>query len=536
MDHFRASTLSSISAISDYHHEIVHLQNHAHRFSRQLDRRRGHQQRLDHVLAVHVGNVSLLDVDAGPNGALRVRLPQLRHNLYGLQPSILRQRVRYDLQRVRVRLEAVRVHARRFQRELPQTQRRLRLGRPAAGDQVPLLHQRANHALGIVDGAIGLGQHQLVRPSEQHRRGASGIGHAHELDHLVPGSGEDDVSHVLGTAKLLGRQGVHVGNRRASQGATDELYVGPLDVRHDQNAHLGQEVQAQFVVGIAKDALLDEHDVGPALLDLFAHVEDVLALVAQDTIHGGVVAHDDVVVHVSLGSGKAELNQSNLGILDLTGPTRRLGGALVEHQAGHELGIIHGPSQLLHHPNVPQIHIDGIAGIVSQYPQHGIHGQRCQQVAVLRHHLRRQAGLHGMNERLAIVHVHRLGRLLEQLGALFGGLVEAGGDHGGVDALAEQSGAGVEEGAGEDDHGGGAVAGLDVLGLGAFHEHLGGGVEDVHFGEDGGAVVGDEDLAGGELHELVHSAGSQGGADGSSNSLGRNDIRNSNILSLASFL
>jgi len=39
------------------------------------------------------------------------------------------------------------------------------------------------------------------------------------------------------------------------------------------------------------------------------------------------------------------------------------------------------------------------------------------------------------------------------------------------------------------------VSGLDVLGLAELHQHLGGGMNDVHLVEDGGAVVRDRHLA-----------------------------------------
>jgi hypothetical protein len=64
----------------------------------------------------------------------------------------------------------------------------------------------------------------------------------------------------------------------------------------------------------------------------------------------------------------------------------------------------------------------------------------------------------------------------------------------------------LEELAGEEDHGGGAVSDLVVLGLGDVDQGLGGGVDHVQHLEDRGAVVGDDRVAV-ELDELVHSPG-----------------------------
>lgn len=83
--------------------------------------------------------------------------------------------------------------------------------------------------------------------------------------------------------------------------------------------------------------------------------------------------------------------------------------------------------------------------------------------------------------------------------------MECIGDDGGVDAVGEEEEALFEECAGDDDDGGGAVTGGGVLRLGELDEHLGGGLEDLHLVEDGGTVVGDDDLVGGGGDHLVHA-------------------------------
>lgn len=45
---------------------------------------------------------------------------------------------------------------------------------------------------------------------------------------------------------------------------------------------------------------------------LLAEAEDVLALFSQDAVHGGVVGHHDVVLHVRLGRREAELDETHL--------------------------------------------------------------------------------------------------------------------------------------------------------------------------------------------------------------------------------
>lgn len=440
--------------------------------------------------------------------------PQFRHNLNGLHAGILREREGHHLKGLGKGLHAVRVHPRHPHGGILEAEAGLDLGRAAAGDEGALLDQAPNDALRVVDGAVGLLQHQVVGSAEEDRHGLAGILDAGELDHLVAAAGHDDVADVVGRAELVGRHGIGMGDGSAAQGAADEFDVGAFNVGDDQNAHLGQKVQTEFVVGISQDTLLDQHDICAAFLDLLALTQNVLALVAKDAVHGGVVGNDDVVVHVGLGGREAELNQGNLGLGDLGGSPGALGAALGKDQTVDQFGIVDGSAHLLDHANVAQVDVGGRRGIVAEEAEDGIDGDGGEEVGVLRHDLGGEAGVDGRDEGVAVGQVDGAGHVAHGRGGEVGGLHEGRGDGRGVDALGQQGRAGVEEGPGHDDDGGGAVAGLNVLRLGQFDEHLGGRVEDVHFGEDGGTVVADEDLAVGHLHQLVHPAGSQGGADG----------------------
>lgn len=56
----------------------------------------------------------------------------------------------------------------------------------------------------------------------------------------------------------------------------------------------------------------------------------------------------------------------------------------------------------------------------------------------------------------------------------------------------------------QDDHRGGAIADLVILGLADVHQHLGGGVVNIHRLQDGGAIVGHGKLlAAHALEDLV---------------------------------
>ncbi len=109
-----------------------------------------------------------------------------------------------------------------------------------------------------------------------------------------------------------------MGDGGATKRATNKFNIGVLIVRDDNYTHLCKEVQTQFVVHVTEDALLYEHDVRATLLDLLAHVEDVLPLVAEYAIHGRVVGNDDTVFHVGLGLREEESRCTGVWDIDKT--------------------------------------------------------------------------------------------------------------------------------------------------------------------------------------------------------------------------
>ena len=52
-----------------------------------------------------------------------------------------------------------------------------------------------------------------------------------------------------------------------------------------------------------------------------------------------------------------ELNETDLGLLDVRGPTGRLDDRLVQDDAGRQLGIIDRAADFLHDPDVAQIDV-----------------------------------------------------------------------------------------------------------------------------------------------------------------------------------
>mmetsp|Transcript_37990 Transcript_37990/g.82658 ORF Transcript_37990/g.82658 Transcript_37990/m.82658 type:complete len:307 (+) Transcript_37990:263-1183(+) len=301
-------------------------------------------------------------------------LPQLGNDINGLHTSIFRKSEWDNLERLRKCLHTVRIHPRHFHGGILESEASLNLRRATSGNQRALLDQTPNDALRIVDRSVGFLENEVVRATEQDRHGMARILHPGELDDLVPASGHDYVADVFGAPQLIGRHTVGMSDGGTTQSSADEFDVGTFNVGYHQNAHLGQKVQRKFVVGISKDRLLDENYIGTALFDLLALAEDVLPLVAENTVHGGIVTNHDIVVHVGLGRRQAELNEGNLGIGNLGRSAGALGAALVENKSVYQLGIINRTSHLLDHAYVPKVDVGRRIPAIAQETQDGIDG------------------------------------------------------------------------------------------------------------------------------------------------------------------
>ncbi|KAI3492768.1 hypothetical protein L1887_42565 [Cichorium endivia] len=330
--------------------------------------------------------------------------------------------------------------------------------------------------------------------------------------------------------------------------------------RGDHLERLGR----QLVDRIAQDRLLDEQHVASGLFDLLAHVEQVLALLLEDLVHLAVVVHHDLVVHVRLGAAQLELAHGDLGLLHARGAAAARHDVLRQHEALDELRVVDGAADLLDDADVAQIHIvlrirrargaDGrsavggrggcwcggrlVAGLGAGRDEAGdcVDGDGGKDGRVLRDDLGVETGAGGAQERLAVVELDGRRDVGEELDGLGGGLLEGLGDDGRVDALVEHFFGRAEQASGYNDDRGGAVAGLDVLRLRELDEHACSRVHDGHVFEDGGAVVGDDDLAVGRLDHLVHSLGAERGAHGIANGLGGGQVGPAHFVGLVCIL
>lgn len=99
-----------------------------------------------------------------------------------------------------------------------------------------------------MEGAIGLVNDQRIGSSDENRNGLG----------LSKSSDFEDLSIVfqpsllasLGISELISRQMIDMSNWDSSDGPADEIHIIPLDILHDHDSLLGQEMQRKLISGI----------------------------------------------------------------------------------------------------------------------------------------------------------------------------------------------------------------------------------------------------------------------------------------------
>ena len=458
--------------------------------------------------------------------AARVQVAQLGHDLDRIEPGVLGQCVRDDLQRLGKRANAPLVQAGQRLGPSAQLETELHLGRAPARDQRPLLHQAPDDAQRVVQGPLRLLQHQLVAPAEQHARRVSRVGHTRDFHHLA-------LAHARRLdegrrAELLRLHVVDVRDRQTPQRLADVLDLLPLDVLHHHDLRLGQVVQRQVGDRVPKDRLLDQQHVAPRRLDLLDDPQDIVPLLLQDPIHGRVVVHHHVGLQVGLWRADLELNQRDLGVLHPGRAARRLARPLVQHQPLDHLRVVDRPALPAHHLDILQV--DHPRRLVCNLQQ-AIDRHGRQQIRVLRHHLGRQRRRRRLQEALPIVHAHRHRKLLlQKLDGILARLIERVRDHRRMYPLLQQLERLFQQRPTYDHHRRRPVPGHHVLRLGQFHQHLRRRLLHLHLVQNRRPVVRDDHLARlGPRHHLVHPARTERRPNGVRDRLGRLDVQDPNV-------
>ncbi|RNA25964.1 hypothetical protein BpHYR1_014113 [Brachionus plicatilis] len=337
-------------------HNIINLKNRAHRLGRQTNRTLRHQQRLHHILLQNIRNQALSHINASSVLSLGMSVPQLGHSGNRVESSVLRQRIRHNLQRFSKCSKAVLLHACQRVRVLTQSDHQLDLGRAASRDQRPLLHQTPNNAQRVMNRPVRLVQHQSIASPHQHRHRPARVRHSCKLNHSARPRAH--LLHQIRIAQHLTTKMVQTGDRLARQTLAYKLNVVSLNVLDHHYFHFGQKVQRQLVHGISQNALLNEQHIAVGCFDFFHNVQNVLAFFFEYAVHLSVVVDDHIVFHVGLGRTDAKLNEANFCLFDLFWRIKS-GRFLVKDKAVDELGVVNGAAELLDQLDVAQVHVGG---------------------------------------------------------------------------------------------------------------------------------------------------------------------------------
>jgi hypothetical protein len=222
-----------------------------------------------------------------------------------------------------------------------------------------------------------------------------------------------------------------------------------------------------------------------------------------------------------------ELDESDLGALDLGGATGGVRSLLLEDgSVGDELSIIDRATESGDDADVTEIDV----AVGAEDAENGIDGHGGEGSGVLTNNLGVEGSDGGLDQSVAVGDIDGDGHLFEDGLSLLGGQLEVLGDLSGVDTAVEEVFDGLQESTAENDDGGGTITGFNVLSLRELDKHLGAGMCDLELGDDGGTIVGNDDLTVGVDDHLIHTSGTERSANTIGDTLGSSDVAHADIL------
>ncbi len=278
------------------------------------------------------------------------------------------------------------------------------------------------------------------------------------------------------------------------------------------------------------DPLPREEDVRARPHDGVDHPRDHPCLLLEEGGELGRVGDADLRGELGLLHLEGTLDERDAGVLDEL-RHRRMERALFEEVALDQLRVPHLAAGPADHLEVPAVEPE-LAPTVLDDLDHRATRELREVVPVGRDPLRHHRGPGDREEHLRVLPSDRPPDRRELLEGARGREPVALDDQRRMDPLLEKLLGPVEELPGEDDRGLRAVPALEVLGARDLGEHLRRGVLDLHLPDDRGAVVRDDDVAGGVDEHLVHPAGTERRPDRLGHRAGRvKDVPNG-VLSL----
>lgn len=225
---------------------------------------------------------------------------------------------------------------------------------------------------------------------------------------------------------------------------------------------------------------------------------------------------------------------SDLGISDL-GRHLGVGEVLVDNDTLDQDGILESTTDLA--VDLDQLEVDVLALQVGDR-QDGVDGHVGELVVCLGHNLTSQTRVRDLEEVLCVggAELDNVGYPVELRHCNVASLVVTVCDTDGVDSLVDQLRSLLEQGTGQHDNTSGSVTNLVILRLGQLDQQLCYVIRDLHLLQDGGAIVGDCDIAVGGDENLVETARTEGSLDKVGDGAGGEDVRLDSFVAVLTLL
>ena len=195
-------------------------------------------------------------------------------------------------------------------------------------DEESLLNKSSNNTKGIMEGSLGLLEHKLVGSSNEDRDSLVLNWASSDLDDLLVRSSGSLLNKRSRSEFILGEL-IDMWNWDGVDSLANEVHIFSVDVLDDHNTLLGEEMESQVINSISEDGLLDKQNIASSSNNFLDEVDNILLLLLQDSVHCGIVVHDNVVLEIGLWGGHAELNHTNLGISNSGWATSEVGNLVL---------------------------------------------------------------------------------------------------------------------------------------------------------------------------------------------------------------
>ena len=350
----------------------------------------------------------------------------------------------------------------------------------------------------------GATHHLVAAPDKDGHR--PGVGALLNHQHLFPRGAEAHLADDTRPAELGGAEILKPGHDAAVGGDGDEH-----DFRSAHPPDGRQMVLEEQMVGLVVETPLADGQIGARGLYLVNHLDKLLALVRLQLLELFDARDVEPVLRLGLWRLERACEDGDLGVPHLG---RHLGvrEVLVDDDALDEKGVLQRAAHLSIH--LDELKVDVLA-LEVRHREDRVNGDVGKLVVRLGDDLAAQARPGHLDQvgSLLLAELDHVRDLVELGNGDVAGLVVPVGDPDGVDSLVDELGGLLQERAGENHDTGGAVTDLVVLRLGELHQQLGDVVRDLHFLQNGRAIVCYCDVAVRGDDDLVEAARPEGGLD-----------------------